>query len=1025
MGLSQHNGISQHRVSRQQPCPVCQKTHGCLLYDSHVVCLRVVSDHPAHGGLGGWRHSLHEPHLFQAALQTFMQPSQRLAPADTLDKVYRSMHSNLYLNASHTKHLTQERQLSGEAIQRRGYQSWGQGDRMLRSRLAEILHDLHGGIVLDVPGFLLRDQGRAYLTLGGPAGILIPVQNADGQIVAHQIRTDTPSKSGKYVWLSSTSRGGPGPGSPVHVARPLSPLPTPSGRVWLTEGPLKADIACDRLHEVVLALPGAQADKHFLATLQRLQERGEVKELIIALDSDHHEKPAIARARLKLAEIAARHGIPVSLADWAPSLKGLDDLLLAGGQPKLTPYQVSGNGKRPMEEVPAPPKSPQKTVGLQQSRDSMATTVHQALDGELGEPKTLALLISCLPGSGKSTILTNVLNKYHGSRSPRRSSAYFVPRHDLADSPNRDSWACMGGRTHQDPESGETPCAFPERQKELSRLQIPGQMGCDHCPLYQACKENARPGQEQPYYLGQFQQKAKVRLFPSQHFLSPSLWARPTAPTAVILDDCDLKSLMLEELILPQTQLGFALDWAEKNLEHAYAKAQPLLFLLYEMLRAAPAGAAFCWDGVFLMSQFEALAQVHKLALEEVLLDARQAEEPDPFLDRTLPEGPRAVPVRFLDKLLDVLWHEWQEHQSQKPYNRRLRLERVSPGQEAGLRLTMRRDLPLEALSNSLLIVADASLSLAEAQRLEPNRRWIELKPALKIPAAAKIIQYTGCNWGKVHLSKPKEQKKALELIGEIVRRHPFEKISLITHQSFASIVRQHFPQLKLGHYYGQRGSNDFEHCTVHITFGTPNPNPNDTLRLAEALYWDQKILRPQTMLEPKLFLQPGQTAIQTRVRSYADERLNEWLQAKRDEELLQAIFRARPLSLDPANHTQLEFDFLTDPNAPQARKSVNIYIFSSTPLNLEVELHRQTAPADSEEKQANVVVFREASQRIWRARQRLTNQRLAESANTQRSSVLRWKRNRLGYEVESASPPGQAPPNLQELPAELIANLF
>jgi len=114
------------------------------------------------------------------------------------------------------------------------------------------MYDLHGGVVLDVPGFLLREQSRTYLTMGGPADILIPVRNAEGQIVAHQIRTDRPGDSGKYVWLSSTSRGGPGPGSPVHVSRPLQA--TSSGRVWLTEGPLKADIASERLGEVVLAL---------------------------------------------------------------------------------------------------------------------------------------------------------------------------------------------------------------------------------------------------------------------------------------------------------------------------------------------------------------------------------------------------------------------------------------------------------------------------------------------------------------------------------------------------------------------------------------------------------------------------------------------------------------------------------------------------------------------------------------------------------------------------------------------------
>lgn len=196
--------------------------HGCLLYDSHVVCLRVVSDHPAHGGLGGWRHSLHEPHLFQAALQTFMQPSQRLAPADTLDKVYQVVQQPLSQRQPHqTPH-------PGAPTQRRGHP---------KARLSKLGP---GRSHAPLPSGRNSTRsprrhraGRARLSFAR-SGACLPhlgrprrhshsgSKNADGQIVAHQIRTDTPSKSGKYVWLSSTrsSRG-----SRAGLAGPLTPTP--------------------------------------------------------------------------------------------------------------------------------------------------------------------------------------------------------------------------------------------------------------------------------------------------------------------------------------------------------------------------------------------------------------------------------------------------------------------------------------------------------------------------------------------------------------------------------------------------------------------------------------------------------------------------------------------------------------------------------------------------------------------------------------------------------------------------------
>ncbi len=71
--------LRQHRVNRQQPCPICRKTTGCLLYDTHTICLRVASDTPVQSGLGGWLHKhASEPSLLNAALQVFTQPSSRL-----------------------------------------------------------------------------------------------------------------------------------------------------------------------------------------------------------------------------------------------------------------------------------------------------------------------------------------------------------------------------------------------------------------------------------------------------------------------------------------------------------------------------------------------------------------------------------------------------------------------------------------------------------------------------------------------------------------------------------------------------------------------------------------------------------------------------------------------------------------------------------------------------------------------------------------------------------------------------------
>lgn len=179
--------IKQHRVTRQQPCPVCRKTHGCLLFESHVVCLRVMSDRSwarvvwAVGGTLFRNRSFIEqlfPLFFSPAVSVWRPPAHSTRSIGP--------HGHLTLTAHHKKHLTQERQLSLEAIAARGYQSWGQGIGCCVRAWPRFFTTSLVAWCWMRQAFLLREQGRTYLTLGGPAGICIPVRNTEEQIVAHQ-----------------------------------------------------------------------------------------------------------------------------------------------------------------------------------------------------------------------------------------------------------------------------------------------------------------------------------------------------------------------------------------------------------------------------------------------------------------------------------------------------------------------------------------------------------------------------------------------------------------------------------------------------------------------------------------------------------------------------------------------------------------------------------------------------------------------------------------------------------------------
>ena len=143
------------------------------------------------------------------------------------------MLSLLTLSDRHRENLN-ERGLPNEIIARNGYKSMPEteAERRLLASLLACDHELHG-----LPGFYTKD---GTWTLAGANGFLIPVRNKDGLIQGMKIRLDGDAAR-KYRWLSSRSsrmENGTRSYSWIHVTGD-----TTQKRAYLTEGPLKGDIA--------------------------------------------------------------------------------------------------------------------------------------------------------------------------------------------------------------------------------------------------------------------------------------------------------------------------------------------------------------------------------------------------------------------------------------------------------------------------------------------------------------------------------------------------------------------------------------------------------------------------------------------------------------------------------------------------------------------------------------------------------------------------------------------------------------
>lgn len=251
-----------------------------------------------------------------------------------------------------------------EQIEANGYKSTPvYGYKKLTKRLIE-----EGCTVEGVPGFYKDKDGEWTIYFNRKAsGFMIPVKNPDGLITGVQIRLDHPYDGRKHIWLSSVNfEGGTTSGSLVHfVGKPGDKT------VFVTEGPLKGDLAHALSGRTFLCVPGVNQSANLIPVLNEMKELG-TRFLYEAYDMDKLLRPVcqgdysenckecpcyrkdwkkkripcekkqikrdnINRGCNKLAEICKELGLQGKTltwntdtdGNWAENVKGVDDYLVA------------------------------------------------------------------------------------------------------------------------------------------------------------------------------------------------------------------------------------------------------------------------------------------------------------------------------------------------------------------------------------------------------------------------------------------------------------------------------------------------------------------------------------------------------------------------------------------------------------------------------------------------------------------------------------------------------------------------
>lgn len=299
-------------VRKLNGCPICLKPDFCsykITSDGQllVLCRRDNSDNIKRARDGAAIHLLEYNMINDVTLISQIDLPLR-ASLSRRNAVYKELLSSLSLESKEF-HDLKNRGLSTADIKILGYKSAAGADIE-----AELL--INRGYILDrVPGFFFLKEENAWHANSEP-GFFIPIMDKKGFIQGLQIRTYR--SEAKYRWFSTKGWDrGASSGSPVHYR-----VGKPSTELWITESPLKADIAFIKSNHNSIATSGIRKSQEIVAEAMLYTT------IILAYDMDWKINTDVRRVVINMIkEIQRRLGIDPIIAEW-DQYKGLDDAIL-------------------------------------------------------------------------------------------------------------------------------------------------------------------------------------------------------------------------------------------------------------------------------------------------------------------------------------------------------------------------------------------------------------------------------------------------------------------------------------------------------------------------------------------------------------------------------------------------------------------------------------------------------------------------------------------------------------------------
>lgn len=280
-----------------------------------------------------WRQLINHPAVRTGELAYRQEPvPKRIKPLDERSKIYLELLKQLQLEPAHKQNL-HSRGLTDEIIDGNMYRSIPTNWRFRQNVVDKLAARFD---LSDMPGFYTK--GVQWRLAGcRNSGILIPVCDSNNRIQSLQIRLDFPQEQsiempdgsvvvkngGRFRTLSSAGKfytNGTGTSSFIHVVGDLN-----SSTIYLTEGPMKADIASFLSGgHLFIGLTGVQNTQYLECVIKQLQPA----EIVECIDMDVRTNPDVQRAQARIRSICMPLCVHYITFQWPSEEKGIDDYLL-------------------------------------------------------------------------------------------------------------------------------------------------------------------------------------------------------------------------------------------------------------------------------------------------------------------------------------------------------------------------------------------------------------------------------------------------------------------------------------------------------------------------------------------------------------------------------------------------------------------------------------------------------------------------------------------------------------------------